>query len=121
MFVCLCFIIYVYVHIYVFIISLCANTDIKTHTKIYIYIYIFYENIYAYCGAKEFNDPGPLYTRPKASAEEGKMPEDIQRKRKWPRDVAKDDPVFGTPDPRRKERHAIKGSFPERLQKKGRV
>ena len=74
-----------------------------------------------YYGAKEFDDPGPFYTRPKARAEEEKMFEGIQRKPKWPRDVAQDDPALGTLDPRRKERHAINGSFPERPQKKGRV
>ena len=68
-----------------------------------------------YCGAKEFDNPGPLYTRPKVRIEVGKMPEDVQRKPKWPRDVAEDDLILDTPDPRRKERHAIKGSFPERL------
>ena len=67
-----------------------------------------------YCRAKEFDDPGPLYTRPRACVEEGKMPKDVQRKRKWPRDVAEDDPVLDTPDPRRKERHVIKDSFLER-------
>ena len=68
---------------------------------------------YNQCGAKEFDDPGRLYTRPKACTKEEKMSEDIQRKPKWPRDIAEDDPILGTPDPRRKERHAIKGSFPE--------
>ena len=74
-----------------------------------------------YCGAKELNNPSPLYTGPKARAEEGKMPEDVQRKPKWSRDVAEDDPVLGTPDPRRKGWHAIKGSFPEHPQKKEQV
>ena len=74
-----------------------------------------------FCGAKELSNPGPLCTGPKARAEEGKMPEDVQRKPKWPRDVAEHDPVLGTPNLRRKGRHAIKGSFPERPQKKGRV
>ena len=35
-----------------------------------------------YCGAKEFDNPGPLYTKPKAHAEEGEMAEDEQRKPK---------------------------------------
>ena len=34
----------------------------------------------------------------------------MQRKSKWPRDVTEDDLVLGIPNPRRKERHAIKGS-----------
>ena len=29
-----------------------------------------------YCGAKEFDNPGPLYDKPKAHAEEEKMLED---------------------------------------------
>ena len=37
--------------------------------------------------------------------------EDMQRKSKWPIDVAEDDPVLGIPKPRRKERHAIKGNL----------
>jgi len=49
------------------------------------------------------------------------MSEDIQRKPKWPRDVAENDLVLDTPNPRRKEWHAIKGNFPERPQKKGQV
>ena len=28
------------------------------------------------CGAKELDNPGPLYTKPKAHAEEGEMAED---------------------------------------------
>ena len=35
---------------------------------------------------------------------------DVQRKSKWPRGVAEDDPVLGIPKLRRKEWHAIKGS-----------
>ena len=34
--------------------------------------------------------------------------EDMQRKSKWLRDIAEDNPVLGVPKPRRKERHAIK-------------
>ena len=33
--------------------------------------------------------------------------DDMQRKSKWPTDVAEDDPVLGIPKLRRKERHAI--------------
>ena len=81
-----------------------------------------HQDIYIHkCGAKELDNLGPLCTGPKDCAEEGKMSEDVQRKPKWPRDVAEDDPVLGTPDPRRKKWHAIKGSFPERPQKKGQV
>ena len=35
-----------------------------------------------YCVAKKFDIPGPLYTKPKAHAEEGGMAEDEQRKPK---------------------------------------
>ena len=35
-----------------------------------------------YCGVKELGHPSPLYTKPKAHAEEGEMPEDEQRKSK---------------------------------------
>ena len=35
-----------------------------------------------YYGAKEFDNPGPLYTKPKALAEEEEMAEDEQRKPK---------------------------------------
>ena len=34
------------------------------------------------CGAKEFDNPGPLYIEPKTHAEEGEMVEDEQRKPK---------------------------------------
>ena len=71
-----------------------------------------------YCRAKEFDDPGPLYTRPRACVEEGKMPKDVQRKRKWPRDVAEDDPALGIPNPKRREQYTGKGSLPGRPQKK---
>ena len=67
--------------------------------------------------AKEFDNPDPLYTKPKAHAEEGEMVEDEQRKPKQPRNVAEDDPVLGIPNPRRKEQHAIKDSLLERPQK----
>ena len=36
--------------------------------------------------------------------------EDMQRKSKWLRDIAEDDPVLGIPKLRREERHTIKGS-----------
>ena len=45
------------------------------------------------------------------------MPEDARRKPKRSRDDAEND--LGTLDLRRKGRHAIKGIFPERPQKKG--
>ena len=35
-----------------------------------------------YCEAKEFDNPGLLYTEPKTHAEEGEMAEDEQRKPK---------------------------------------
>ena len=34
------------------------------------------------CGAKEFDNPGPLHTKPKAHAKEGEMAKDKQRKPK---------------------------------------
>ena len=37
---------------------------------------------YYYCGAKEFDNPGPLHTKPKAHAEEGEMVENKQKKPK---------------------------------------
>ena len=39
-------------------------------------------NFKSNCGAKEFDNPGPLYTKPKVHAEEGEMAEDEQRKPK---------------------------------------
>ena len=74
-----------------------------------------------YCGAKELSNPDPLCTGPKARTEEGKMPDDARRKPKHSRDDAENDLVLSTPDPRRKGRHAIKGIFSERPQKKGRA
>ena len=47
------------------------------------------------CGVKELSNPGPLYTEPKAHAEEEETPENKQRKSKLPRDIAKDNPVLG--------------------------
>ena len=52
---------------------------------------------------------------------EGIIPEDVRGKPKRPKDDAKDDLVLGTPDPRRKRRHAVKGIFSKCPQKKGRV
>ena len=34
----------------------------------------------------------------------------MQRKSKWSKNAAEDDPVLGIPKPRREERHAIKGN-----------
>ena len=48
-----------------------------------------------YYGVKELSNLGPLYTKPKAYAEEEEMPEDEQRKSKLPRDIAEDNPVLG--------------------------
>ena len=56
-----------------------------------------------YCEAKEFDNPGPLYTGPNTYAEEGETAEDKQRKPKWPRNVTEDDPALGIPNLRRKE------------------
>ena len=65
-----------------------------------------------FCGAKELSNPGPLCTGPKARAEEGKMLKDVRRKPKRPRGNVEDDLVLGTPDPKRKGQHTIKGIFP---------
>ena len=43
----------------------------------------------------------------------------MQRKSKWPRDVAEDNPVLGIPKLRRKEQHAIKGSPQSAPRRKG--
>ena len=43
----------------------------------------------------------------------------MQRKSKWPKDIAEDDPVLGIPKSRRKERHAIKGSPQSAPRRKG--
>ena len=64
------------------------------------------------CEAKESDNPGPLCTGPKAHAEEGEIAEDGQRKPKGPRSVAEDDPVLGTPNPKRREQHTSEGSLP---------
>ena len=49
------------------------------------------------CGVKEFDNRGPLYTKPKAHAEEEEMAEDEWRKPKWPRNIVEDNPVLGQP------------------------
>ena len=49
------------------------------------------------CGVKEFGHPGPLYTKPKAHAEEEEMPEDERIKPKLPSSIAEDNPVLGQP------------------------
>ena len=50
-----------------------------------------------YCGVKEFGHPGPLYTKPKAHAEEEEMLEDERRESKFPSSIAEDNPVLGQP------------------------
>ena len=50
-----------------------------------------------YYRVKELSNPGPLYTEPKAHAEEEKTPEDEQRKSKLPRDITEDNPILGQP------------------------
>ena len=49
------------------------------------------------CGVKEFGHPDPLYTKPKAHAEEEEMPEDKRIKPKLPSSIAEDNPVLGQP------------------------
>ena len=51
----------------------------------------------SHCEIKELNNPSPLYTEPKAHAEEEETPEDEQRKSKLPKDIANDNPVLGQP------------------------
>ena len=43
----------------------------------------------------------------------------MQRKSKWPRDTAEDDPVLDIPRPKREERHFIKGSLQSAPEEKG--
>ena len=50
-----------------------------------------------YYGVKEFDNPGPPHTKPKAHVEEEEMPEDERRKPKLPRNIAKDNLVLGQP------------------------
>ena len=64
-----------------------------------------------YCGVKEFDNPSPPCTRPKARAEEGEMAKDKQERPKWPRNIAEDDPTLGIPNPKRREQHTSKGSL----------
>ena len=52
------------------------------------------------CEAKEFDNPGPLYTGPKTHAEEGATAEDGQRKPKWPRNVVEDNLFLASQIPR---------------------
>ena len=60
---------------------------------------------------KRICDPGPLYIRAHPRpAPRRDVAENMQRKSKWPRNIAEDDPVLGIPKPRREEWHAIKGS-----------
>ena len=49
------------------------------------------------CGVKEFGHLGPLYTKPKAHAEEEEKPEDERKKSKLPSSIAEDNPVLGQP------------------------
>ena len=46
------------------------------------------------CGVKEFGNPNPLYTKPKAYAEEEEMPENERRKYKLLGNIAEDNPVL---------------------------
>ena len=71
------------------------------------------------CRAKEFDNPGPLYIGPKTRDEERETAEDGQRKPKWPRSVAEDDPALGTPNPKEREQGTDKGNLPECSQEKG--
>jgi len=91
-----------------------------THAKYpYTLLYLNIRGLFGYCGAKEFDNPDPLYTGPKTRAEEGEMAEDGQRKPKWPRSVTEDDPALNTPNPKGREQCIGKDSLPERPQEKG--
>ena len=48
-------------------------------------------------GIKELSNLGPLYTEPKVHVEEEEMPEDEQRRSKFPTDIAEDNPILGQP------------------------
>ena len=48
-----------------------------------------------WCGAKELSNLGPLYTKPKAHAEEEETLDDKQRESKLPRDIAENNPILG--------------------------
>ena len=48
-----------------------------------------------YCGAKEFDNPGPFHIKPKAHAKEEEMSEDERRRSKLPGDVAENNPILG--------------------------
>ena len=50
-----------------------------------------------YYGVKELSNLGLLYIEPKAHAEEEEMPKNEQRRSKFPRDIAEDNPVLGQP------------------------
>ena len=45
---------------------------VSMSSSLVIFVKIFKKG----CGVKEFGNPGPLYTKPKAHAEEEEMPED---------------------------------------------
>ena len=47
-----------------------------------------------FCGVKEFGHLGPLYTKPKAFAEEEETFEDERKKSKLPSSIAEDNPVL---------------------------
>ena len=53
--------------------------------------------MFAYCGVKEFGNPGPLHTKSKAHAEEEEMSEDERRRSELPGDVAEDNSILGKP------------------------
>ena len=51
---------------------------------------------YNICGAKGSEDFGLFHIKPKAHAEEEKMPEDEQKESRMPGYTVKDDPVLGS-------------------------
>ena len=56
------------------------NRHMSQNCNLFLIIFIILPNQFS--GAKEFGNPGPLYTKPKAHDEDGEMAEDEQRKPK---------------------------------------
>ena len=74
-----------------------------------------------YCGAKEFDNPGPFHIKLKAHAEEEEMSEDKQRRSKLSGDVAEDNPVLGKPRSRKDKVARHQGQSLRASQRKAQV
>ena len=74
-----------------------------------------------YCGVKEFGNPSPFHTKPKAHAEEEEMFEDERRKSKLPRNIAEDNPVLGQPKSWKGRTTRHRRQPPRASQEKGQV